>query len=49
MSFKDEWVRNDYKADIQVIRDRHGDEVKIDWIERYHTIMRAQTSVVTTL
>ncbi|MBB4104948.1 hypothetical protein [Allorhizobium borbori] len=36
MSFKDEWVRDDYKKDISVIRDRHDDDVIIDWIERYH-------------
>lgn len=29
-------VRDDYKADIQAIRDRHGDEANFDWIERYH-------------
>lgn len=31
-----ERVRDDYRADIQVIRDRHGDDVIVDWIERYH-------------
>ena len=35
-AFKSEWVRDDYKADIQVIRDQFGDEAIIDWIERYH-------------
>ena len=29
-------VRDDYKADIQAIRNRHGDEAIIDWIERYY-------------
>lgn len=36
MSFKDDWVRGDYKKDIDAIRDRHGDDVIIDWIERYY-------------
>lgn len=35
-SFRAERVRDDYKADIQTIRDRHGDETIIDWIERYY-------------
>lgn len=35
-AFKSEWVRDDYKADIQVIRDQFGDEAIIDWIERYY-------------
>ena len=34
--FRTERVRDDYKADIQKIRDRHGDEIIIDWIERYY-------------
>lgn len=34
--FHEDRVRDDYKADIQVIRDRHGDGVIIDWIERYY-------------
>lgn len=29
-------VRDDYKTDIQAIRVRHGDEIIIDWIERYY-------------
>ncbi|MCZ7890467.1 hypothetical protein O9X99_02135 [Agrobacterium salinitolerans] len=29
-------VRSDYAADIQAIRDRHGDEAIVDWIERYY-------------
>lgn len=36
MSFKAERVRDDYRKDIQAIRDRHRDEVIVDWIERYH-------------
>ena len=36
MSFHRERVRDDNAADIQAIRDRHGDEVIIDWIERYY-------------
>lgn len=35
MSFKADRVRDDYKADVQTIRERHGDEIIIDWIERY--------------
>lgn len=35
-SFRPERVRADYKADIQAIRDRHGDDVIEDWIERYY-------------
>jgi len=35
-SYRDERVRDDYKKDIQVIRNRYGDEVIIDWIERYY-------------
>lgn len=34
--FRADRVRDDYKADIQVIRDRHGDDVIMDWIERYY-------------
>lgn len=34
--FIPERVRADYKADIQRIRDRHGDDTIIDWIERYY-------------
>lgn len=34
--FQEYRVRDDYKADIQVIRDRHGDDVIVDWIERYY-------------
>ncbi|MBY3594265.1 hypothetical protein HJA87_31175 [Rhizobium bangladeshense] len=29
-------VRSDYAADIQAIRDRHGDDVIVDWLERYY-------------
>lgn len=36
MSFKVERVRDDYKSDVALIRDQHGDEVVIDWIERYY-------------
>lgn len=36
LSFRAERVRDDYKADTQVIRDRHGDDVIVDWIERYY-------------
>ncbi|WP_312356732.1 hypothetical protein [Agrobacterium sp.] len=35
-AFRDERVRDDYKKDILAIRDRHGDEVIVDWIERYY-------------
>lgn len=35
-SLRAERVRDDYKADVQAIRDRHGDEIIIDWIERYY-------------
>lgn len=35
-AFHEERVRHDYRADIQAIRDRHGDEVLVDWIERYY-------------
>jgi hypothetical protein len=35
-AFHEDWVRHDYRADIQATRDRHGDEVIIDWIERYY-------------
>jgi hypothetical protein len=34
--FIPERVRADYKADIQRVRDRHGDDTIFDWIERYH-------------
>ncbi|TZG36646.1 hypothetical protein [Agrobacterium sp. B1(2019)] len=34
--FHPDRVRDDYKADIQAIRDRYGDEIIIDWIERYY-------------
>ncbi len=34
--YRPERVRSDYAADIQVIRDRFGDETIIDWIERYY-------------
>lgn len=29
-------VRADYKADIKAVRDRHDDDVIVDWIERYY-------------
>lgn len=35
-AFNPEWVRSDYMADIQAIRERHGDEAIVDWIERYY-------------
>ena len=35
-AFRTDRVRSDYAADIQSIRDRHGDDVIVDWIERYH-------------
>jgi hypothetical protein len=35
-AFHEDRVRHDYRDDIQAIRDRHGDEVIIDWIERYY-------------
>ncbi|MFL0693662.1 MAG: hypothetical protein ACJLUP_16660 [Agrobacterium tumefaciens] len=35
-AFHDDRVRDDYQADIQNIRDRHGDDLIIDWIERYY-------------
>lgn len=36
MSFHPERVRDDYKTDIDAIRVRHGDDVIVDWLERYH-------------
>lgn len=35
-AFHPDRVRSDYADDIQAIRDRHSDEMIIDWIERYH-------------
>ncbi len=35
-AFHPERVRADYKADIQTVRVRHGDDVIADWIERYY-------------
>lgn len=35
-AFRPDRVRNDYKADIQSIRDLHGDDLIVDWIERYY-------------
>ncbi len=35
-AFHLERVRSDYAADIQAIRDRHGDKIIVDWIERYY-------------
>ena len=35
-AFHSDRVRDDYKAEIQNIRERHGDEIIIDWIERYY-------------
>lgn len=35
-AYCDESVREDYKKDIALIRDRHGDEIIVDWIERYY-------------
>ncbi|WP_027488947.1 hypothetical protein [Allorhizobium undicola] len=34
--FRPDRVRDDYEADIQAIRERHGDVIIIDWIERYY-------------
>ncbi|KAB1086193.1 hypothetical protein F4V91_06935 [Neorhizobium galegae] len=34
--FIPERVRPDYRADIQAIRERQGDEAIVDWIERYY-------------
>lgn len=35
-AFRPERVREDYEADIQKLRNRHGDDVIVDWIERYY-------------
>lgn len=35
-AYREDRVRPDYKSDIQSIRDRHGDDVIMDWIERYY-------------
>ena len=35
-AFHSDRVRDDYAVDIQAIRDRHGDDVIVDWIERYY-------------
>jgi hypothetical protein len=35
-AFRAERVREEYKVDIEAIRERHGDDVIIDWIERYY-------------
>ncbi|MBY3026518.1 hypothetical protein [Rhizobium leguminosarum] len=35
-AFHSERVRADYAADIQTIRDRHGEDVIVDWLERYY-------------
>lgn len=35
-SFNPDRVRIDYQADIQAIRERHGDDKIADWIARYH-------------
>lgn len=34
--FRPDRVRPDYKPYVDAIRDRHGDEVIVDWIERYY-------------
>jgi hypothetical protein len=34
--FIPERVREDYKRDIQAIREAHSDERIVDWIERYY-------------
>lgn len=34
--FIPERVREDYRPDIDAIRERHGDETIEDWIERYY-------------
>lgn len=36
MTFNSDGVRSDYAADIQRIRDLHGDEAIVDWIARYY-------------
>ena len=36
MAFHEDRVRDDYKSDIALIRDRNGDDVIVDWIERYY-------------
>jgi len=36
MSFRPDRVRPDYRKDIEAIRNRHGDEVIVDWLERYY-------------
>ena len=45
-SFKAERVREDYKTDIQAVRDRHGDDVIVDWIERYYASPDVDRDVV---
>ncbi|MBY3044817.1 hypothetical protein [Rhizobium leguminosarum] len=35
-AYRPDRVRDDYTADIQAIRDRHGDDVIVDWIEHYY-------------
>lgn len=35
-AYRPERVREDYKSDIEAIRTRHGDDVTVDWIERYY-------------
>lgn len=36
MSFRADRVRPDYEKDIDAIRNRHGDDVIVDWLERYY-------------
>jgi hypothetical protein len=35
-AYRPERVREDYKSDIDALRERHGDETVEDWIERYY-------------
>lgn len=36
-AYRPDRVREDYKSDIHAIRDWHGDEAVVDWIERYYS------------
>lgn len=36
MSFRADRVRTDYQKDIDALRERHGDETIVDWLERYY-------------
>lgn len=35
-AYREDRVREDYKKDIEAIRDRFSDDIIIDWIERYY-------------